>query len=180
MLSRRAVIVGLSMAATIRPALVAADPCSGYYGKGYCTDYVNSRISPRQRGDGGSWPANMPASAAQRGDVAILRKWNHVAYVEEVTKRDAAGNATEVRISEMNWGQGLKPGSDPSCLVTSKFGIKSERVIKVSAAEFMRPGGYTPAAKPKPSPKPSRKPVAIPNTPIDTRTAGSTAPVRGN
>ena len=38
----------------------APDPCQAFYGKGYCTDYVNGRISPRQAGDGDSWPSNMP------------------------------------------------------------------------------------------------------------------------
>lgn len=171
MITRRKVLAGLAIGAASGPVL-AADPCSGFYGKGYCTDYVNSRISPRQSGDGGSWPANMPREAVQRGDVAILRNWNHVAYVEEVTKRDSAGNATEVRISEMNWGQGLKAGTPPSCVITSKFGVRSERTIKVSAAEFMRPGGFR-ASPPKPKPR-----IVVPNTTIDTRTAGSTPPVR--
>jgi hypothetical protein len=171
MISRRNVLAGLAVGAASGPVL-AADPCREFYGNGYCTDYVNSRISPRQSGDGGSWPANMPREAVQRGDVAILREWNHVAYVEEVTKRDSAGNPTEVRISEMNWGRGLRPGTPSTCAVTSKFGIRSERTLKVSAAEFMRPGGYrAPKAKPKPR-------VVIPNTPIDTRTAGSTPPIR--
>ena len=171
MISRRLVMVGLTAFATGSDALSATDPCAPFYGSGYCTDYVNGNISPRQRGDGGSWPANMLGIAAQRGDVAILRSKNHVAYVEEVTRRDLAGNAIEVRISEMNWGP-LKPGSPSGCFVTAKFGIRGERTIKVSSAEFMRPGGYRPRAMPE-APK-------LPGTTIDMRTAGSTPPTRGH
>lgn len=171
MISRRNVVIGLTAFATAGDPLAAADPCAQYYGKGYCTDYVNGKISPQQRGDGGSWPSNTPGIVTQRGDVAILRSKNHVAYVEEVTARDSAGNATAVRISEMNWGP-LKPRTPSGCFVTTKFGVRSERTIKTSSAEFMRPGGYRPKAMPKK--------LNLPSTPIDTRTAGSTPPISGN
>lgn len=164
---RRSFFAGLAASAAglwaVR-AEAALDPCQAFYGKGYCTDYVNSRISPRQGGDGGSWPSNMPGSAVQAGDVAIFRAIQHVAYVEEVTGRGAGGEALSVRVSEMNYARGVKPGTPTSCLVTPNFGVRTTRVIAVSSAEFMRPGGYR-ALRMAPPQLRSR---------TDDRTAGST------
>lgn len=130
----------------------AQDVCAPYYGKGYCTDYVKQKTGISQRGDGGSWPSNMPKTEVARGDVAILRAHNHVAYVEEVTKRDSNGQPMEIRVSEMNWGRGLREGTPSECVVTSNFGVRTERKISVSQADYMRPGGYTQTQKPsKPS-----------------------------
>lgn len=166
-LDRRSFFSGLAAsAAGIWAARSEAtpDPCQAFYGKGYCTDYVNSRISPRQRGDGGSWPSNMPGTAAQAGDVAIFRSIQHVAYVEEVTGRGAGGEALFVRVSEMNYARGVKTGTPPACLVTPNFGIRTTRVIPVSTADFLRPGGYSPIRL-----APPQMPA-----PPDNRTAGST------
>lgn len=140
-----AILIGLTATTAIRSEALA-DECASYYGQGYCTDYVNSRISPRQSGDAKRWPSNMPAEAVAPGDVVIFRSDNHVAYVEEVTRRDSNGRPTEIRISEMNWGRGLRPGTPPSCVVTSKFGIRDDtRRVSLSGKEFLRPGGYRPA-----------------------------------
>lgn len=133
----------------IPTAAFAQDPCARYYGRGYCTDYVNSRISHRQRGDAGTWPSNMPSTAVEAGDVAIFRRINHVAYVENVVRRNADGQAMTVFISEMNFSRTPDPNAPRSCLVTSNFGVRSTRTISVNDAVFMRPGGYRPSTPPR-------------------------------
>lgn len=143
---------------------INADPCRPYYGKGYCTDYVNERANINQRGDGGSWPSNIQSSEVESGDVAIIRSMNHVAYVEGVTKRDAQGMPTEIKISEMNWGSGLQPGTPTECIITSKFNVKTYRTIPVSAAVYMRPSNKR---------KTSNTTLDIPST--NSNTANSTS-----
>ena len=153
--------------ASALPSLAIADECAAYYGKGYCTDYVNSRIPIRQGGDANNWPSNMPSDAVARGDVAIFRSKVHVAYVEEVTIRDGNGKTIEVRISEMNWGA-RRPDTPKSCYVTVNFDVvQSSRRVLVATAEFMRPGGYRPPAK-----------VQLPPAAVDDNTANSTPRVR--
>jgi hypothetical protein len=125
-------------------ALAQPDPCTRYYGNGYCTDYVNQKIGKRIRGDAASWPANIQRIAVQAGDVAIFRRINHVAYIEAVTERGtmipyAPGKyPTQLRISE--WNYGPRDTSAPrECLVTTKFGQVTTRTGAFSDAEFMRP-----------------------------------------
>lgn len=145
--SRRAfLLVGLS---SVPSVAFAQDPCARYYGRGYCTDYVNSRISPHQRGDAGSWPSNMPNTAVEAGDVAIFRRINHVAYVDRVIRRNADGQAVTVFVSEMNYSSTRDPNAPRSCLVTSNFGVRTTRTISVNDAVFMRPGGYRPSTPPR-------------------------------
>lgn len=155
MIGRRAffaVILGVPLMAK---HAMAQDACAQYYGRGYCTDYVNQRTGRRQRGDAGTWPSNMPGDAAAPGDVAIFRRINHVAYVERVVERDAQGRSRRVLISEMNYGR-RNPNTPPSCYVTTNFGVRTERTIDVTSAEFMRPGGYTPS-QPRPTVPPRRR-----------------------
>jgi len=139
----------LSALSSVPTVAFAQDPCARYYGQGYCTDYVNSRISQRQRGDAGSWPSNMPNTAVEAGDVAIFRRINHVAYVENVVRRNADGQAMTVGISEMNFSSTRDPNAPRSCLVTSNFGVRTTRTISVNDAVFMRPGGYRPTTPPR-------------------------------
>lgn len=157
MVLRRTVLTGLvgtglGGAATAGPQ----DICAPYYGQGYCTDYVNRRTGRRQRGDADTWPSNMPREAAAAGDVAIFRSMKHVAYVERVIERDSQGRTVRVLVSEMNYGP-RNPNTPRECFVTLNFNVRTEREIRVSAAEFMRPGGYTPPAPPRPSAPPRRK-----------------------
>jgi hypothetical protein len=135
---RLLMMMGLAGAALgAAPNAIAQDPCSKYYGKGYCTDYVNSKIRKRQRGDAKDWPSNQDKYWAHGGDIAIFRNENHVAYVERVTQRYSDGRTREVEISEWNYGRGW---TDRQCLVTSNFGKKTVRKINVTSSqvEFLR------------------------------------------
>jgi len=143
MITRRVALstsLGL-VAAGVASTAFAADPCAKYYGKGYCTDYVNTKISPKQSGDASRWPSNISSSEVRAGDVAIFRSINHVAYVDSVATKDSKGRALTLNISEWNYGSTAKKTAlEKSCIVTDKFGIKTTRKIAVSAAVYMRPG----------------------------------------
>lgn len=148
--SRRALLMGGGAMALTGAAEPRQDVCAPYYGRGYCTDYVNGRTGRRQRGDADTWPSNMPADQAQAGDVAIFRRIKHVAYVEAVLERDASGRSRRVRISEMNYGP-RNPNTPRECYVTMNFNVRTEREITVTEAEFMRPGGYSPRPPAEPA-----------------------------
>lgn len=109
----------------------AADPCAAYYGKGYCTDYVNRKIANPQRRNAENWRGGLPRNLVRRGDVAIFRRIGHVAYVEDVIARDSRGNPTRIRISEWNWAAGTRTGTPASCRVTRNFGVRTVREINV-------------------------------------------------
>lgn len=104
-----------------------ADPCQQYYGKGYCTDYVNSKLRIRVRGDAESWPANTPVEKIQAGDVAIFRREGHVAWVEHVEVR--SGRVIAVTVSEQNYG---REWVNRECRVTNNFGKTTTRRIEPS------------------------------------------------
>lgn len=95
----------------------AADPCQQYYGNGYCTDYVNSKLRTRVRGDAETWPANTPVAEVRPGDVAIFRREGHVAWVERVVVD--RGRAIAIDVSEQNFGSGWV---NRECRVTTNFG----------------------------------------------------------
>ena len=119
----------------------SADPCSQYYGKGYCTDYITSRVGTKPSGHAKDWPANVTDKySVRRGDAAIFRgvpSHGHVAYVERVNN-DRNGKAESVDISEWNWHQEYR---DRNCAVTRNFGIRTDR-YKISISNvsgFWRP-----------------------------------------
>jgi len=126
-------------------AAAQGDPCARYYGRGYCTDYVNSRTGVRQRGDAKDWPSNIGRLQVQSGDVAIFPRQNHVAYIEAVTEwgtripsaRDKY--PVRLRISEMNYPGPLDPSAPRSCFVTVNFGKVNTREGTFEDAVFMRP-----------------------------------------
>ena len=119
-------------------AQASTDPCAQYYGKGYCTDYVNRKIGEKIRGDADKWRSNISAMTARSGDVAIFRSKKHVAYVERVTKSDANGRPTMIEISEMNWGP-LDKKAPKECWVTTNFNRTTRRTISTAGLEFYRP-----------------------------------------
>lgn len=105
---------------------LSSDPCSIYYGNGYCTDYVGHRLGEgyRQGGNAGTWSGNIDSSDVRYNDVAIFNSpgVGHVAVVDSV-------NGESVTISEWNWGAGW---IDENCSVTTKFGILNTRTISMS------------------------------------------------
>lgn len=144
-LSRRA-LIGACVAASIPiEANAQRDPCAEFYGRGYCTDYVNRRLGINQSGDARFWPSNIQRIDVRPNDVAIFRAINHVAVVEEIVEYGErvpyARNRwpARLRISEQNYGQGLRPGTPRSCMVTSRFGQTTYRTGTFDEAEFMRP-----------------------------------------
>ena len=144
LVARRTLLLGSLMLLIPEEAEAQRDPCAQYYGRGYCTDYVNQRTGGRQRGDAGSWPSNIGRISVRRGDVAIFRRQNHVAFVEEVTEwgtripsaRDRY--PVRLRISEMNYGRRAS-GTPRECYVTVNFNVRTEREGTFEDAEFMRP-----------------------------------------
>lgn len=129
------VIVGIAVLALASDA-AAQDVCTKYYGKGYCTDYVEQRVGKRQRGDAGKWSCNVAMVDVRVGDVAVFKGNNHVAVVEQVD-----WTTRRVRVSEWNFGRVDR--SDPekvSCTITDKFGVRTERTIKIASAScYWRP-----------------------------------------
>jgi surface antigen len=125
----------IGLAVILATPVQAADPCAAYYGKGYCTDYVNSKIGNRQRGNAENWRGGLPRNLVRKGDVAIFRRVGHVAYVEDVVSRDKNGNPSRIRVSEWNWAAGTKSGTPASCRVTRNFGVQTVREIDVSQVD---------------------------------------------
>lgn len=102
---KSSIVFGLAFVLSFSNAAIgASDPCQKYYGKGYCTDYVNKMIGEKIRGDADRWRANITAAEVKEGDVAIFRSKKHVAFIEKVVRRDDRGRAVRIRVSEMNWG----------------------------------------------------------------------------
>ncbi len=114
--------------------------------RGYCVDYVKSRIPsfpiPRSEADVSRLNNRVPARI-RRGDVALFdmgRYW-HLAYVERV-RRDRWGRASSIDVSEWNfgppltresfratWNQAAPPPWQRAvwCGVTEKFGRSGTR-----------------------------------------------------
>lgn len=144
-LLRRSFLVGATYSLISGEAVAQrTDPCASYYGRGYCTDYVNQRTGVRTRGDASTWPANIRRVDIRVGDVAIFRRQNHVAYIEEITERAnrapyARGFPLRFRISEWNYGA-RDPSTPRECYVTVNFGRSTTREGAFDSAEFMRPG----------------------------------------
>ena len=155
----RIVIASLMSLSLISSPALAGDPCVAYYGKGYCTDYVNARISNPQEGNAENWIGGLPRNLVRRGDVAIFRRVGHVAYIEDVTARDSAGNPTRIRISEWNWAPGFKPGTPKSCRITKNFGVKTIREIDVSQVDDF----YGPTYKSNKLPLPTKPAETVNN-----------------
>lgn len=101
---------------------MAADPCQQYYGKGYCTDYVNSKLRTRIRGDAENWPANTAVNEIRPGDVAIFRREGHVAWVERVIFE--GGRPVAIDVTEQNFGRNWV---NKNCRVTDNFGRVTPR-----------------------------------------------------
>lgn len=116
------------------------NPCAKYFGKGYCTDYIERRTGKRQRGNAGTWSSNIQKKDVRAGDVAIFTSpgVGHVAVVEKVIYEHGTDRPYQVEISEWNWGT-MK---DPACSVTDHFGRTRSRnrvVLVSSVARFWRP-----------------------------------------
>lgn len=114
--------------------------------RGYCVDYVKSRIPSFPIPDGEDDIKrlnNRHVRDVARGDVAIfdLGRYWHVAYVENV-HRDGHGNVVAIDVSEKNYGPRMSPahyrktwgnghGSEWKravwCGVTKKFGQNGVR-----------------------------------------------------
>lgn len=78
--------------------------------RGYCVDYVKSRIPsfPLPYKDDMPTLKNGEVADVTEGDVAIfaIKNYWHVSYVEKV-HRDHRGEATAIDVSEMNFGDEL-------------------------------------------------------------------------
>lgn len=133
-----ATATALLLTMQVGAAQAGQDPCAQYYGKGYCTDYVNRKIGERIRGDADTWRSNISPSQVQAGDVAIFRSRKHVAFVERVTQRDSNRRPTHIEVSEMNWGT-RDPQAPRECFVTVNFNRTTRRTISISGLEFYRP-----------------------------------------
>jgi surface antigen len=126
-----------------------ADPCQPYYGQGYCTDYVHSRVSVPWHGDAHTWGNQARAngwtvdSTPTPGAVAVypnVPPVGHVAFVEQVQ-----GNSYVV--SEMNWAKGNRAGTPAQCAVTPNFGVRTQAQLTLQqrgGVEFLHPPGQAP------------------------------------
>jgi surface antigen len=103
----------------------SGDPCSQYYGQGYCTDYVRQRMNVPWRGNAITW-FDQAASHGWRtgpeprvGAIAVfaVSSVGHVAWVDWVSP-----DGRSFVVSQWNYGRGLRPGSPPECVVTTAFG----------------------------------------------------------
>jgi hypothetical protein len=117
------------------PVQPPGDPCQPYYNKGYCVDYIQSRIGTRPRGNPAQWPTRRDMSLVREGSAVVFAgvaaPYGHVAYIDRVN-RDGAGRPMSIDISEMNYGRGLRAGTPASCAVTSNFGVVTRRRLSVN------------------------------------------------
>ena len=89
---------------------------------GFCTDYVERRLGADRPG---AAPPLDPVRAedVQPGDVALFAARAHTAFVEAV-RRDAAGRAVAVDVSEYNFGTCWV---DREIMVTDQFKLVNRR-----------------------------------------------------
>lgn len=90
-------------------AVSSADPCKKYYGKGYCTDYIRTKVRVPWRGNAISWLKKARAYGYRTGEKPKVRSiavfsyaypYGHVAWVEEVSK-----DGRSFKVSHWNWGR---------------------------------------------------------------------------
>lgn len=111
----------------------AANSCSQYFGRGYCTDLIERKTGRRQRGNAGQWQGNIPTNQGQAGDVAIFNSpypYGHVAYIVRPVYQHNTANLIAYDIEEWNWGS---QWINRACAVTTKFGITTSRRVPVSS-----------------------------------------------
>jgi len=119
--------------ATFASVVANTAPCLSYYGRGYCTDYIQRRTGRRQSGDAGRWQGNFPVTQGRGGDVAIFTypaPFGHVAYIVRPVYAHNTANLIAYDIEEWNYGP---QWVNRTCGVTNKFGVVTSRRIAVSA-----------------------------------------------
>ena len=103
-----------------------SDPCEKYYRKGYCTDYIRTKIRIPWRGDAISWLRKARGYGYRTGpeprvgSIAVFNyayPYGHVAWVEEVSK-----DKKSFKVTHWNWGRKID-----SCYRTVNFGKKTYR-----------------------------------------------------
>ena len=89
----------------------------------------------RPQGDPKTWPVKKDLSRLREGVAVVfagVSSAGHVAYVEKVI-RDGKGVPVALQVSEMNYG-GAKPGTPPSCVVTTNFGNVTTRTFNIAGS----------------------------------------------
>ena len=95
--------------------------CSNYLGKGYCTDYIRTKLGNKTpSGDAKNFPTNTKTPTAKSVAVFNWNTYGHVAWVESVDTK----NKTFI-VSHWNYSS---IDVNKCCAVTSNFG----KVIRTS------------------------------------------------
>jgi len=136
-------LASLAIASGLANSSPAQDPCARYYGKGYCTDYIQQRVGRKPRGNAGTWSSNIDPKTVRPGDVAIFSSpapWGHVAIVERVIYERNTDRPYQIDISEWNWGSASSKPEERACAVTQKFGKPTYRTVRVTTVKgYWRP-----------------------------------------
>lgn len=105
----------------------SGDPCAQYYGKGYCTDYIKTKVNIPWSGDAITWldqarrHGYRTGSETRAGSIAVLSyamPFGHVAWVDDVLPDGS------FVVSHWNWSDKWK---DKRCGVTEMFGKLSTK-----------------------------------------------------
>lgn len=136
---RNILLIGLVIFGGLAVQVNAQDPCSRFYGNGYCTDYVKNRLGTKPSGNAGSWNPNVNPRNVRPGDVVIFTKpgrTGHVAIIERVIYEHNTATPYELDISEWNWGGTSSNALEKQCVVTQKFGKRGTRTIRVNRPDI--------------------------------------------
>jgi len=123
---------------TKRSGCTVGDTKCWFAQRGFCTDYVQSRIASPQSAKPDKWLQVSP-EMVKKGDIAqFYSPRAHYAFVESVVK-DKQGRVNAVNVSEYNFGTCWV---DPDAFVTNTYKIVTKRSgIPVGAVDsgFWRP-----------------------------------------
>lgn len=124
------------------PQPTTGDPCNQYYGTGYCTDYIKTKVNIPWRGDAITWLEKAKGhyktgNDPRRGAVAVFSyatqrnartgelEGGHVAWVEDVSP-----DGHSFIVSHWNWPTNdsrCNKKEDKGCLVNKCFGIRTTK-----------------------------------------------------
>jgi len=123
------------VANTVDFTVTTSDPCAQYYGKGYCTDYIRTKVNIPWRGDPITWIEQARKHSYKTGNepkvssIAVFSyamPFGHVAWVESILPD---GSFT---VSHWNWGKMI----NRECGVTEMFGKTTTKIFNKNDSQL--------------------------------------------
>jgi len=97
--------------------------CTSYLGKGYCTDYIRTKLGNKTpKGNAKNFPTNTKEPTPNSVAVFKWKTYGHVAWVESVDKKNKTFTVSHWNYSSVD--------VNSCCAVTSNFGKRTTNVFK--------------------------------------------------